>query len=206
MFDSSVIITFRTYASASLLNVPSINRHVDVVGFSEDEVKEVIRGTLREDPDQAQKLVEHLEIRGDALSLCYMPLIFSIVISVCRNKEQFPATLTELYHDFILQAIRRHVEINKNLGIRPEQINSLEDLPSVAEPMNQFCTLVYQEKSPRMTFTTTQLESDLEDAVKRKYLGLMTTFTVLYKESHLFLHLTIQEFLATCSHLQQLED
>ena len=199
-FDCSVVVTSRTYASASLLNVPSIDRHVEVVGFSEDEVKEVIRGTLREDPDQAQKLVEHLEIRGDALSLCYIPLICSIVISVCRTKDEFPATLTGLYYDFILQTIRRHVEINKGLGIRPEQINSLDDLPSVVgEPMNQLCKLAYhglKENSPRMTFTTSQLESDLEDAVKRKYLGLMTTFTVFDKESHQFLHLTIQEFLA----------
>ena len=196
----SVVVTSRTYASAPLLNVPSIDRHVKVVGFSEDEVKEVIRGTLREEQEQAQKLIEHLEIHGDALSLCYIPLICSIVISVCRTKEQFPVTLTELYQDFILQTIRRHVEINKYLGIRPEQINSLDDLPSVVgEPMNQLCKLAYdglKEKSPRMTFTTSQLQSDLEDAVERKYLGLMTTFTVSDIENHQFLHLTIQEFLA----------
>ena len=201
IFDSSVIVTSRTYASASLLKVPSIDRHVEVVGFSEDEVKEVIRGTLREDPDQAQKLIEHLEIRGDALSLCYIPFICSIVISVFRTKEQFPATLTEWYHDLIiLQTIRRHVEINRNLGIRPEQLKSLNDLPSVVgEPMNQLCKLAYdglKEKSPRMTFTTSQLESGLKDAVKRKYLGLMTTFTVSDIKNHQFLHLTIQEFLA----------
>ena len=200
IFYCSVIVTSRTYASASLLQIDSIDRHVEVVGFSEDEVKEVIRGTLREDPDQAKKLFEHLEIRGDALSLCYIPLICSIVISVCRTKEQFPATLTELYHDFILQTIKRHVEINKDLGIGHEQINSLQDLPSVVgEPMNQLCKLAYhglKEESPKMTFTTSQLESSLEDAVKRKYLGLMTTFTVFDKESHQFLHLTIQEFLA----------
>ena len=201
IFDCSVIVTSRTYASASLLKVPSIDRHVEVVGFSEFEVMQVIRGTLREDPDQAKKLIEHLQICGDALSLCYIPLICSIVISVCRTKDQFPVTLTELYHDFILQTIRRHVEINKNLGIRPEQINNLKfkDLPSVGKPMNQLCKLAYdglKEKSPRMTFTTSQLESGLKDAVKRKYLGLMTTFTVFDKESHQFLHLTIQEFLA----------
>ena len=196
----SVIVTSRTYASASLLKLPSIDRHVEVVGFSEDEVKEVIKGTLSKDPLQAQKLIEHLEIRGDALSLCYIPLICSIVISVCRTKEQFPMTLTELYQDFILQTIRRHVEINKDLGLKSEQINSFDDLPPVVgEPMNQLCKLAYnglKEKSPRMTFTTSDLKSDLGNLAKRKYLGLMTTFTVYDKEIHQFLHLTIQEFLA----------
>ena len=196
----SVIVTSRTYASASLLKLPSVDRHVEVVGFSEDEVKEVIRGTLREDPDQAQKLIENLEIRGDALSLCYIPLICSIVISVCRTKEIFPVTLTGLYQDFILQTIRRHVEINKDLGLKPEQINCLDDLPPVvSEPMNQLCKLAYnglKEKNPKMTFTTSELNSDLGNVAKRKYLGLMNTFTVYDKKNHQFLHLTVQEFLA----------
>ena len=175
--------------------------YVEVVGFSEDEIKKVIRGTLREDPDQARKLIEHLEIRGDALSLCYIPLICTIVVSVCRtNKEQFPVTLTELYQDFILQTIRRHVGNNKDLGIKTEQINSLNDLPSgVGKPMNQLWKLAcdgLKEKSPKMTFTTSEHEIDPEDLEKVKYLGLMTTFTVDNYKSHQFLHLTIQEFLA----------
>ena len=196
-----VIVTSRTYASASLLKLLSIDRHVEVVGFSEYEVKEVIKGTLSKDPLQAQKLIEHLEIRGDALSLCYIPLICSIVISVCRTKEQFPMTLTELYQDFILQTIRRHVEINTDLNVQPDQIHSLDNLPPiVGKSMNELCYLAYHgliEDDPQMTFTILQLEQlHLKEAVNKKYLGLMTTHSVYDKVSHQFIHLTIQEFLA----------
>ena len=69
MLSVQSLITSRTYASASLLEAPSVDRHVEVVGFSENEVKKVIKETLSEETHQAQKLIEHLEVRGDALSL-----------------------------------------------------------------------------------------------------------------------------------------
>ena len=156
----SVIVTSRTYASASLLEAPSVDRHVEVVGFSENEVKKVIKETLSEETHQAQKLIEHLEVRGDALSLCYIPLICSIVISVCRNKEQFPITLTELYQDFILETIKRHVKIKVALEVEPSEIHSLEDLPEIIDkPLMEMSHLAYLgliEDNPKMTFTILQ--------------------------------------------------
>ena len=198
---SSVIVTSRTYASASLLEAPSVDRHVEVVGFSENEVKEVIKETLSEETHQAQKLIEHLEVRGDALSLCYIPLICSIVISVCRNKEQFPITLTELYKDFIIETFKRHVKIKVALKVEPSEIHSLEDLPEVIDkPLMEMSHLAYlglTEDSPKMTFTILQPKKlHLEEASKMQYLGLMNTYSMYEKVNYQFLHLTVQEFLA----------
>ena len=198
---SSVIVTSRTYASASLLEAPSVVRHVEVVGFSENEVKKVIKGTLDEETHQAQKLIEHLEVRGDALSLCYIPLICSIVISVCRNKEQFPITLTELYKDFIIETIKRHVKIKVALEVKPSEIHSLEDLPEIIyKPLMEMSHLAYLgliEDNPKMTFTILQPQKlHLEEASKMQYLGLMNTYSMYEKLNYQFLHLTVQEFLA----------
>ena len=197
----SVIVTSRTYASASLLEAPSVDRHVEVVGFSENEVKKVIKETLSKETHQAQKLIEHLEVRGDALSLCYIPLICSIVISVCRNKEQFPVTLTELYQDFIIETIKRHVKINVALEVEPSEIHSLEDLPEVIDkPLMEMSHLAYlglTEDNPKMTFTILQPQKlHLEEAAKMQYLGLMNTYSMYEKVNYQFLHLTVQEFLA----------
>ena len=197
----SVIITSRTYASASLLEAPTVDRHVEVVGFSENEVKKVIKGTLCEETHRAQKLIEHLEVRGDALSLCYIPLICSIVISVCRNKEQFPITLTELYQDFILETIKRHVKIKVALEVEPSEIHSLDDLPEVIDkPLMEMSHLAYLgliEDNPKMTFTILQPQKlHLEEASNMQYLGLMTTYSMFDKLNYQFLHLTVQEFLA----------
>ena len=197
----SVIVTSRTYASASLLEATSVDRHVEVVGFSENEVKEVIKGTLDEETHQAQKLIEHLEVRGDALSLCYIPLICSIVISVCRNKEQFPITLTEVYRDFIIETIKRHVKIKVALEVEPSEIHRLEDLPEIIDkPLMEMSHLAYFgliEDNPKMTFTILQPQKlHLEEAAKMQYLGLMTTYSMYEKVNYQFLHLTVQEFLA----------
>ena len=197
----SVIVTSRSYASSSLLELDSINRHVEVMGFTEQEIKNVVHGTLEKAPHLAEQLIKDLEVRGDVQSLCYIPLVCSIVILVYRKENgQLPTTLTQLYENFILQTIRRYVK--KTQFTEPHQINSLHHLPSpvIATPFQEMCKFAYlslKEINPRMTFSWFQVQQSLnESVVKADYLGLMTTFTVYGEKSYQFLHLSIQEFLA----------
>ena len=197
----SVIVTSRSYASSSLLDLDSINRHIEVMGFTVNEIKNVVHGTLVKAPHLAEKLVQDLEVRCDVQSLCYIPLVCSIVILVYRNKKgQLPTALTQLYENFILQTIRRYVK--KTQFTEPDQINSLHHLPSpvIATPFQEMCKFAYlslKENNPRMTFSLFQVQQSLnESVVKADYLGLMTTFTVYGEKSYQFLHLSIQEFLA----------
>ena len=197
----SVIVTSRSYASSSLLDIDSINRHVEVMGFTVKEIKNVVRGTLEKEPLLAESLIQDLKVRGDVRSLCYIPLVCSIVILVYRKeKGHLPTTLTQLYENFILQTIRRYVK--KTQFTEPDQINSLHHLPSpvIATPFQEMCKFAYlslKESNPRMTFSLFQVQQSLnESVVKADYLGLITTFTVCGEKSYQFLHLSIQEFLA----------
>ena len=196
----SVIVTSRSYASYSLLKLSSVNRHVEVLGFSEEEIKEVIKGTLEKEPHLAEKLIHDLKVRGDVQSLCYVPLVCSIVISVYRQSDgQLPITLTELYENFILQTVRRHVGKRVD-NIEPVQVYSLHHLPSVLDTtFKEICHFAYlslKENNPKMTFSSIQLCQSLGQSEKEGYLGLMTTFIVGIEERYQFLHLSIQEFLA----------
>ena len=196
----SVIVTSRTYASYSLLKLSSLNRHVEVLGFSEEEIKVVVKGTLERQPQLAEKLIQDLKVRGDVQSLCYVPLVCSIVISVYRQSDgQLPTTLTELYENFILQTIRRHVEKRVD-NTKPIQVYSLHHLPSVLDTtFKEICHFAYlslKENNPKMTFSLIQLCQSLGQSEKEGYLGLMTTFIVGIEERYQFLHLSIQEFLA----------
>ena len=84
----SVIVTSRSYASCSLLEMSSVNRHVEVLGFSEEEIWTVVRGRLEKKPDLAESLIENLIVRDDIMSLCYVPLICSIVILIyCKSDD-----------------------------------------------------------------------------------------------------------------------
>ena len=198
----SVIVTSRSYASSSLLDLDSINRHVEVMGFTVQEIKNVVHGTLEMEPHLSKKLIQDLEVRGDVQSLCYIPLVCSIVILVYRKENgKLPTTLTQLYENFILQTIRRHVEIKKPGNIQPRQIHNLHHLPSpvIATPFQEMCKFAYlvlKENNPRMTFSLFQVQQSLNESTKADYLGLLTTFTVYDDEYYQFLHLSIQEFLA----------
>uniref|UniRef100_A0A1X7UBE3 NACHT domain-containing protein n=1 Tax=Amphimedon queenslandica TaxID=400682 RepID=A0A1X7UBE3_AMPQE len=216
----SVIVTSRSYASSSLLEIMS-SRHVQVIGFSKEEISTVIIQTLQKDPKLAQelidkkrkddkncklftttqsskdsqlavKLINDLEARSDVQSLCYVPLICSMVILVyCKEGGHLPTTLTQLYENFILQTIRRHV---KRHGSNPRTLGSLSSLPSqLSKPLQEMSQLAYINLANKtMTFSSHQLS----EAVKEDYLGLMTTFTEYDEEKYQFLHLSIQEFLA----------
>ena len=225
----SVIVTSRSYASSSLLEImDTLSRHVQVIGFSEEEISTVIKQTLQKDTKLAQelihenterdkmivkykshftttrsskdsqlavKLINDLKVRNDVQSLCYVPLVCSMVILVyCKEGGHLPTTLTQLYENFILQTIRRHV---KRHDSNPRTLGSLSSLPSqLAKPLQEMCQLAYTNlANTRMTFSSHQLQS-LSEAVKEDYLGLMTTFTEYDEEKYQFLHLSIQEFLA----------
>uniref|UniRef100_A0A1X7TND0 NACHT domain-containing protein n=1 Tax=Amphimedon queenslandica TaxID=400682 RepID=A0A1X7TND0_AMPQE len=220
----SVIVTSRSYASSSLLKMDTLSRHVQVIGFSKEEISTVIIQTLQKDTKLAQelidkkreddkntkpfttaqgnkdsqlavKLINDLKVRNDVQSLCYVPLVCSMVILVyCKEGGHLPTTLTQLYKNFILQSIRRHV---RRHDINPHTLCSLSSLPSqLAKPLQEMCQLSYTNlANTRMTFSSHQLQS-LSEAVKEDYLGLMTTFTEYDEEKYQFLHLSIQEFLA----------
>ena len=220
----SVIVTSRSYASSSLLKMDTLSRHVQVIGFSKEEISTVIIQTLQKDTKLAQelidentehkkykshftttqsskdsqlavKLINDLKVRNDVHLLCYIPLVCSMVILVyCKEGGHLPTTLTQLYENFILQTIRRHV---KRHDINPHTLGSLSSLPSqLAKPLQEMCQTAYTNlANTRMTFSLDQLQS-LSEAVKEDYLGLMTTFTEYDEEKYQFLHLSIQEFLA----------
>ena len=239
----SVIVTSRSYASSSLLKMDTLSRHVQVIGFSKEEISTVIIQTLQKDTKLAQelihenterneveqeityfnffrfeqtnkskykshftttqsskdsqlavKLINDLKVRNDVQSLCYIPLVCSMVILVYKEEGHLPTTLTQLYENFILQTIRRHVEKHDS---DPYTLGSLSSLPSqLAKPLQEMCQLAYTNlANTRMTFSSHQLQS-LSEAVKEDYLGLMTTFTEYSKKNYQFLHLSIQEFLA----------
>ena len=164
------------------------------MGFLEEEINTVIKGTLENNPQIAQKLIDELKTRDDVYTLCYIPLICSIVIHVFEVNGQLPTTLTKLYENFILQAIRRYVA---NTGhYDPEDIQSLNEkhLPSnIATSFKEMCQFAYEslkENNPKMTFSSIEIQQHLKQT---GYLGLIRNYD---KDVYQFLHLSIQEFLA----------
>ena len=225
----SVVVTSRSYASSSLLRMSSINKHIQVIGFSLNEIKRVIIQTLQKDPKLAQELIAEntdeiykrfkfhfttaqnskdsqlavelindLNIRHDVQSLCYIPLVCSMVILVYHKEAgNLPTTLTKLYENFVLQIIRRHLAKRHGTTDDPYSLHNLSSLPSqLNKCLQDISQIAYTNlASTRMTFTIDQLQEHVS-LVNEDYLGLMTTFLEYDEKKYQFLHLSIQEFLA----------
>ena len=201
LYNCSVIVTSRTYAYSSLIDMMQdynmhVHKHINVIGFLPDEIKLCIKKTLTEKP-KAESLIRELESRQDVLSLCYIPLVCSIVIYVYDENNELPDTLTQLYEEFIVQTIRRYF---KKTGKNPRLVASLHKLPhDISQTFNKLCHFAYEglsSENPKMTYSLDQISISLEEQFDKGFLGLITSFTFYNEELYQFIHLTIQEFLA----------
>ena len=204
--NCSVIVSSRPYASQMLQQMKSITHHVEIVGFTEKQIKECIRQNITDKP-KAEELIEQLKQRLDILSLCYTPLNAAIMLYVYKQeKHTLPTTLTQLYTLYILHSLKRSVKIHfENLDA--DDITDLKNLPdSIALPFIALCEMAYNGlQDDQLGFSMSQLPQSLQGCpgckgTKPDLLGLMSgskSFTGSNAEvSYQFIHLTAQEFLA----------
>ena len=110
--DCAVLVTSRPYASNYLHQLESINRHVEVLGFKEEQIYPCVEKCLP-DSASAKALIQQLEEREDILSLCYIPLNCMIMVHVYKQKKTLSTTMTELMHQFIIDTVTRGVKYIK---------------------------------------------------------------------------------------------
>ena len=210
----SVLVTSRPYASDYLQRLQSVVRHVEVLGFTEEQIEHCV---IQNVPDKgmAMKLVKILKERLDVSSLCYIPLNCAIVLYM-YEKEQFtlPRSLTKLFELFILNTVKRHASIVCN---DPKIIRKLQTLAKLSEPFQKQLNVLGMVAfnglvADKMVFSYEDLEAAFPDCgtldLDVNLLSLMTVFkgfTSAGEElNYQFLHLTIQEYLAArwaASHL-----
>ena len=204
--NCSVIVSSRPYASQMLQQIKCITHHVEIVGFTEKQIKECIRQNVTDKP-KAEELIEQLKQRLDILSLCYTPLNAAITLYVYKQEEHtLPTTLTQLYKLYILHSLKRSVNIHFE-NLYSDDITDLKNLPDpIALPFKALCEMAYNGlQDDQLGFSTSQLPQSLQGCpeckgTKPDLLGLMSgskSFTGSNAEvSYQFTHLTAQEFLA----------
>ena len=189
----NVLVTSRTYASAKLLQLQSVNRHVEVLGFEEQEIFSYVRNELTE--ENAEQLIEELEIKEDVLSLCYIPFVCSMLVRVYQQSGFIlPNTLTKFYRKYVLYAVKRSM---KKQELDPDTVESLEELQEDQKrAFDELCCCAYEKlKTQNTTFNRNEILK-LAHSLKCEHFGLMNCYKIADTTKHQFLHLTIQEFLA----------
>ena len=212
----SVVITSRPYASGALRCLSYIDRHVEIIGFTQAKIKAYIQDNIK-DRLQANNLIQALKERQDIISLCYIPLNCSIMTSVYTWQGfSLPDTLTQLYEMFLTTIIKRHMMIKGKVISMKQRIRCLNDLPDDTKKcLDGLSKLAYEALlNEKSIFELDELELELsqvaavwDGAFHSKFLGLMTVHHSVSgfgpEENYQFLHLTVQEFLAA-RHASQL--
>ena len=199
----SVLLTSRPSASAPFHNLPSVDRLVEVVGFTEENVKQYIESEFSKYPEKASSLIGQLEYNTTIMNICSVPLNCAIVCNLWHTlKEALPRTLTELYAKIILNIIfRSHRKIFSNSLL---SLSSFDSIPKdLQDKFWIVCKLAFEcLKQEKIVFSEDELAFPevLNASEKLLCLGLLQCARSLLPVgqglSFHFVHLTIQEFLA----------
>ena len=107
MVEVTILITSRPHACQGL----NANRTIEVVGFSEEKIKEYVKNVFPNDRQAVELFLQQLETFPHISALCYVPLSLKMILEIFHYKEKsLPSTLTELYHLFIVMTLQREQE------------------------------------------------------------------------------------------------
>ena len=191
--SSTVLVTSRPSASADLLRTCPVDKHIEVLGFTQ---KEVTAYASKAFPSEGKSQLQtdfkkYLSLNPAIRSLMYIPLNCAIVTEIFRRtRKPVSQTVTKLYSGMFLVILERHLrekgdELADQLpsdlaSLRPdikEQLVRLGEMAFNAEVEQKF---IFDDLPPG--FEHFGFLTALSDPLSGKLL------------SHNFLHKTVQEF------------
>ena len=198
----TILVTSRSTAK-DVFRVLHFTRTVEILGFFEEQIKDYVCKFCKHDMDTAKKVWDHIKTSGELLSLCYVPVNSYIVCLTLKesitNEETFdvPKTLTELYKRAVKVLIYRHHPRYKSklppsdylFECFPREIEadlSWLYIKEVAKDGIEKGELIFKRAS----------ESNFQDLAN---CGFFYKLPDKGRNYFCFLHLTLQEFFAALS-------
>ncbi len=204
---SMIIVSSRPGATRRLKQ-QFITQHIEVSGFTEHQILQYIDNFpfdfSSDSPHGPAHLKEYLELHPNVFHMCYLPIHATIICFVYMTERgQLPNTQTKIYKEFTRSMILRYLKRNG----REIEIYSLNELPEdIQENFNNLCSLAFNMiVSNKQVVDAKQIDflSDKGTSPRGDWsLGLvscnLTAQLSGIRTSYMFLHLTLQEFLAAC--------
>ena len=199
LHQSTVLITTRPVSSGNLLHIA--DRRVEILGFTQHQIREYIEKALDGNSTHIQKLVQHLEEHPVIEGCCYVPLHVAILVHIFLTmKGALPTTLHELFCNLVLCCIIRELDTHESERDTSE-VCSLDDLPDdLRSKLNDLCVLAYEGvMQNKVVFYHKDLQK-FKLPAELPSLGLLQAVEGLTLHSkslsYNFLHLSVQELLA----------
>ena len=200
--ECTILITSRPSASHELVCHPQ--RHVEILGFTQENIKEYASSVFSSEPEVLKDFLFYVSASENPAinSLMYIPLNAAIIVEIYSHTRKqglpIPKTLTQLYTQLCLILVQRDVAISSSV------LTKLSDIPAeYSTHFQQLSKLAYE------TFTEQKLvfySDSVPHASDFVHFGMLDSVVSLYSGrgvSYNFLHLTLQEFLAAY-HITQL--
>ena len=210
--NATVITTMRACPAAESIKDDRevINpRTVEVLGFDKPKIREYIKKYFGEDDSRSEAAARYVTSRADLLALCYVPVNCFLVCYCLEhagsfNDDAFPVTLTELYQRIVKLFMRKHSTTGG--GERTDETKrkalneaALRKLSKLAFDGIKEERLIFDEEIMK-DFSQTDLASY---GIIHEMPGVVTK-EMEFSSQYIFLHLTIQEFLAARHFVQEM--
>ena len=204
--QSKLVVTCGPIATNKLQHVADVK--VDLLGFTDKSKKAYIQKELQNSPNKIEKLSLFLDENMEINGVCSVPMILSILVYVFKEVDELPADKIELYERFITLTISQYLENIENTDNRDFKILHIQHLPECYHQyIVELSKLAFTLKHDKIVFTEEDLQTLCPNVSsannKFQELGLLKSalyFSMKRVEKYYFfkfLHLAIQEFLAT---------
>ena len=199
LHQATVLITSRPVASANLLHI--VDRRVEILGFTQQQIREYIEKALNGNSTHIQTLIQHLEEHPVIEGYCYIPLHSAMLVHLFLTKKgALPTTLHELFCSLVLCCIVREHATHEPDTSLPE-LSSLDDLPDdLKSKLSNISVLAYNGVlQDKIVFYLKDLQAShlLSGLPSLGLLQAVEGLTLTSKTlSYNFLHLSVQELLA----------
>ena len=194
--NASVMVTSRSTVS-SLLH-PYIDKHIEVLGFDSEQVKEYVSLSV---PQDKEIILSHFNQFPNIQALSHIPLTLNIICSIVQSNKMLPSTLTPLYDIYIRRILLANL---KKYQSELSTLPSLKDLPSeIHGIIKSLARLAWKGLAEdNLVFEKTDLEKGLDIKVPPSFDGYGLLMSIPYDDGvgdsclYQFCHLTVQEYLA----------
>jgi len=139
--EARIVVTSRPSASACLKGV--VDKRIEILGFEQSSKNLCVTEALQDYPSKLEKLQRHFQQYPNIDAICYIPLIMSIIIYLCKVvTDELPPTATKMFESFILHTICHYLKrkemipedkiIKKLEQLSPEVCKALQELEKTA--------------------------------------------------------------------------
>ena len=215
-----ILVTSRLTESNWLHRLADVR--VEVLGFTDDSKIQYIKQELQNHPDKIDELQSYLNTHATIKSICYMPMMMTILVYMFKEKGSLPNNSTELYDKFIALTMCHHLQKHNISG---EVFVTLQAFPiehkSILTDLEEFAFLTLQNK--QKVFSKEYIKNLCSNSLLASFnldsFGIINSvkyFCIDKGDSHVFsfLHLSIHEYLAAyylssidqCEQFKELEN